>query len=117
MYLGVTVLKGHEEIEIHAPVVISNAGIFNTFQKFLPQHIQDKPGNVDSIDYTFRIFHHYILYILQCLCAIYCLYVCVCRDPVTFGNGPSRYGFFFGLCWPPWNQRGPGHCFHQLLDV
>uniref|UniRef100_A0A3B4A526 Amine oxidase domain-containing protein n=1 Tax=Periophthalmus magnuspinnatus TaxID=409849 RepID=A0A3B4A526_9GOBI len=41
---GVTVLKGKEEIEVHAPVVISNAGIFNTFQKFLPQHIQEKPG-------------------------------------------------------------------------
>ncbi|XP_041827381.1 inactive all-trans-retinol 13,14-reductase-like [Melanotaenia boesemani] len=40
---GVTVLKGQEEIEIYAPVVISNAGIFNTFQKFLPQHIQDNP--------------------------------------------------------------------------
>ncbi|KAM7386080.1 hypothetical protein PAMA_008956 [Pampus argenteus] len=40
---GVTVLKGQEEIEVRAPVVISNAGIFNTFQKFLPQHIQDKP--------------------------------------------------------------------------
>uniref|UniRef100_A0A8D0D3T6 All-trans-retinol 13,14-reductase-like n=1 Tax=Sander lucioperca TaxID=283035 RepID=A0A8D0D3T6_SANLU len=40
---GVTVLKGHEEFEVHAPVVISNAGIFNTFQKFLPQPIQDKP--------------------------------------------------------------------------
>ncbi|XP_047428263.1 all-trans-retinol 13,14-reductase-like [Mugil cephalus] len=40
---GVTVLKGQEEIEIHAPVVISNAGIFNTFQKFLPRYIQDKP--------------------------------------------------------------------------
>ncbi|CAK6980312.1 all-trans-retinol 13%2C14-reductase-like [Scomber scombrus] len=40
---GVTVLKGKEEIEIHAPVVISNAGIFNTFQKFLPKHIQDQP--------------------------------------------------------------------------
>ncbi|KAM9843165.1 all-trans-retinol 13,14-reductase-like [Aulostomus maculatus] len=39
---GVTVLKGQEEIEIHAPAVISNAGIFNTFQKFLPQHIQNK---------------------------------------------------------------------------
>ncbi|XP_030264869.1 all-trans-retinol 13,14-reductase-like [Sparus aurata] len=39
---GVTVLKGQEEIEVHAPVVISNAGIFNTFQKFLPPHIQDK---------------------------------------------------------------------------
>uniref|UniRef100_A0A8C5D286 All-trans-retinol 13,14-reductase-like n=1 Tax=Gouania willdenowi TaxID=441366 RepID=A0A8C5D286_GOUWI len=39
---GVTVLKGQEEIEVRAPVVISNAGIFNTFQKFLPQHIQEK---------------------------------------------------------------------------
>ncbi|CAG5898276.1 unnamed protein product [Menidia menidia] len=39
---GVTVLKGKREIEIHAPVVISNAGIFNTFQKFLPQHVQEK---------------------------------------------------------------------------
>ncbi|XP_044037978.1 all-trans-retinol 13,14-reductase-like [Siniperca chuatsi] len=38
---GVTVLKGQEEIEVHAPVVISNAGIFNTFQKFLPQHVQE----------------------------------------------------------------------------
>lgn len=44
--LGVTVLKGQEEIEVHAPVVISNAGIFNTFQKFLPPHIQDKSGNI-----------------------------------------------------------------------
>ncbi|KAF3832344.1 hypothetical protein F7725_026009 [Dissostichus mawsoni] len=41
---GVTVLKGQEEIEVHAPVVISNAGIFNTFEKFLPQPIQEKPG-------------------------------------------------------------------------
>ncbi|XP_047213503.1 all-trans-retinol 13,14-reductase-like [Girardinichthys multiradiatus] len=38
---GVTVLKGQQEIEVHAPVVISDAGIFNTFQKFLPQHIQE----------------------------------------------------------------------------
>ncbi|KAG7221956.1 hypothetical protein INR49_028238 [Caranx melampygus] len=39
----VTVRKGQEEIEVHAPVVISNAGIFNTFQKFLPKQVQDKP--------------------------------------------------------------------------
>uniref|UniRef100_A0A668AZ37 All-trans-retinol 13,14-reductase-like n=1 Tax=Myripristis murdjan TaxID=586833 RepID=A0A668AZ37_9TELE len=39
---GVTVRKGQEEVEVHAPVVISNAGIFNTFQKFLPKHIQEK---------------------------------------------------------------------------
>ncbi|KAF6721610.1 All-trans-retinol 13,14-reductase [Oryzias melastigma] len=40
---GVSVLKDQEKTEIHAPVVISDAGIFNTFQKFLPQQIQDKP--------------------------------------------------------------------------
>ncbi|XP_034450185.1 all-trans-retinol 13,14-reductase-like [Hippoglossus hippoglossus] len=40
---GVTVRKGQEEIEVHAPVVISNAGIFNTLQTFLPQQVQDKP--------------------------------------------------------------------------
>ncbi|KAM4716398.1 LOW QUALITY PROTEIN: all-trans-retinol 13,14-reductase-like, partial [Anableps anableps] len=38
---GVTLLKGQKEIEVHAPVVISDAGIFNTFQKFVPQHIQE----------------------------------------------------------------------------
>uniref|UniRef100_A0A672FET6 Amine oxidase domain-containing protein n=1 Tax=Salarias fasciatus TaxID=181472 RepID=A0A672FET6_SALFA len=36
---GVTVLKGQEEVEVRAPVVVSNAGIFNTFQKFLPQSL------------------------------------------------------------------------------
>uniref|UniRef100_A0A8C5FYH8 All-trans-retinol 13,14-reductase-like n=1 Tax=Gouania willdenowi TaxID=441366 RepID=A0A8C5FYH8_GOUWI len=45
---GVTVLKGQEEIEVRAPVVISNAGIFNTFQKFLPQHIQEKAGQTNA---------------------------------------------------------------------
>ncbi|XP_003964437.1 all-trans-retinol 13,14-reductase-like [Takifugu rubripes] len=40
---GVTVQKGQTEVEVLAPVVISNAGIFNTFQKFLPKEIQDKP--------------------------------------------------------------------------
>ncbi|KAJ8251822.1 hypothetical protein GJAV_G00225800 [Gymnothorax javanicus] len=40
---GVTVKKGQEVIEVHAPVIISNAGIFNTFEKFLPPDIQAKP--------------------------------------------------------------------------
>ncbi|XP_053706662.1 all-trans-retinol 13,14-reductase-like [Synchiropus splendidus] len=39
---GVTVQKGQEEIKIYAPTVISNAGIFNTFQTFLPKQIQEK---------------------------------------------------------------------------
>ncbi|XP_036446446.1 all-trans-retinol 13,14-reductase-like [Colossoma macropomum] len=40
---GVTVRKGQEEVEVMAPVVISDGGIFNTFQKFLPEEIQTRP--------------------------------------------------------------------------
>lgn len=41
---GVTVKKGQEEVEVLAPVVISDAGIFNTFQKFLSPDVNAKPG-------------------------------------------------------------------------
>uniref|UniRef100_A0A8C5HFC7 All-trans-retinol 13,14-reductase n=1 Tax=Gouania willdenowi TaxID=441366 RepID=A0A8C5HFC7_GOUWI len=41
---GVSVMKGQEEVHIHAPMVISNAGIFNTYQKLLPSHLQALPA-------------------------------------------------------------------------
>ncbi|XP_075027500.1 all-trans-retinol 13,14-reductase-like [Calonectris borealis] len=44
--VGVVVRKGpsEEEVEIFAPVVISDAGIFNTFGKLLPPPLRDHPG-------------------------------------------------------------------------
>lgn len=44
MVTGVSVLKGQDEVHVHAPVVVSNAGIFNTYQKLLPKELQAKPG-------------------------------------------------------------------------
>lgn len=41
---GVKVRKGQEEVEVHAPVVVSNCGIFTTFQKLLPPEIQVRTG-------------------------------------------------------------------------
>lgn len=41
---GVKVKKGEKEVEIHAPAVVSDCGIFTTFQKLLPAEIQAKPG-------------------------------------------------------------------------
>lgn len=41
---GVKVRRGQEEVEIHAPVVVSNCGIFTTFQKLLPPEIHLKTG-------------------------------------------------------------------------
>ncbi|XP_062859497.1 inactive all-trans-retinol 13,14-reductase-like [Trichomycterus rosablanca] len=40
---GVTVRKGQEDVEVRAPVIISNCGVFNTFQKLLPPEISAKP--------------------------------------------------------------------------
>nr|XP_046187969.1 all-trans-retinol 13,14-reductase-like [Oncorhynchus gorbuscha] len=42
--IGVSVMKGQEEIHVHAPMVISNAGIFNTYQKLLPKELQAMPA-------------------------------------------------------------------------
>lgn len=47
---GVTVKKGDEHVEICAPVIISNCGIFNTFQKLLPPEIQVKPEIQSRLD-------------------------------------------------------------------
>ncbi|KAM6951875.1 inactive all-trans-retinol 13,14-reductase [Aplochiton taeniatus] len=47
---GVKVRKGREEVEVHAPVVISNCGIFTTFQKLLPPEIRVKPDIKDRLD-------------------------------------------------------------------
>lgn len=41
---GVKVRKGQEEVEVHAPVVVSNCGIFTTFQKLLPPEIGVRTG-------------------------------------------------------------------------
>ncbi|KAI4821847.1 hypothetical protein KUCAC02_007425 [Chaenocephalus aceratus] len=80
---GVTVLKGQEEIEVHAPVVISNAGIFNTFEKFLPQPIQEKPGTTALSLQPLNNLHLALLpvstaYFLSFVCVCVCARACVC---------------------------------------
>ncbi|XP_051894533.1 all-trans-retinol 13,14-reductase-like [Pristis pectinata] len=41
---GVTVKKGEDEINLFAPIVISDAGIFNTYEQLLPREVQSKPA-------------------------------------------------------------------------
>ncbi|XP_032442578.1 all-trans-retinol 13,14-reductase-like isoform X2 [Xiphophorus hellerii] len=40
---GVSVLKGQEEVHIKAPMVISDAGIFNTYENLVPKELQAMP--------------------------------------------------------------------------
>ncbi|XP_076154996.1 inactive all-trans-retinol 13,14-reductase-like [Alosa pseudoharengus] len=39
---GVAVRKGQEEVEVKAPIVISNCGLFNTLKNFLPPEVHMK---------------------------------------------------------------------------
>lgn len=38
--LGVAVKTGDKDVEIKAPVIVSNAGVFTTFKKLLTPEIQ-----------------------------------------------------------------------------
>ncbi|XP_028842455.1 all-trans-retinol 13,14-reductase [Denticeps clupeoides] len=51
--IGVSVLKGKEEVHVHAPVVVSDAGIFNTYQQLLPLELQKLPA-IQSILSTIK---------------------------------------------------------------
>ena len=44
MPAGVTVKKGQELVSIYCPVVISNAGLFNTYEYLLPEKARCLPG-------------------------------------------------------------------------
>lgn len=41
---GVSVKKGHELVNIYCPVVVSNAGLFNTYEHLLPGNARCLPG-------------------------------------------------------------------------
>ncbi|KAM3922620.1 all-trans-retinol 13,14-reductase-like [Leptodactylus fuscus] len=45
---GVAVQRNHKEISIYAPVVISDAGIFNTYERLLPPEVKNTP-EVESL--------------------------------------------------------------------
>uniref|UniRef100_A0A8C8Z995 All-trans-retinol 13,14-reductase n=1 Tax=Prolemur simus TaxID=1328070 RepID=A0A8C8Z995_PROSS len=41
---GVSVKKGHELVNIYCPIVVSNAGLFNTYEQLLPENARCLPG-------------------------------------------------------------------------
>ncbi|XP_045224912.1 all-trans-retinol 13,14-reductase isoform X2 [Macaca fascicularis] len=46
---GVSVKKGHELVNIYCPVVVSNAGLFNTYEHLLPGNARCLPGRSSMI--------------------------------------------------------------------
>ncbi|KAG7505122.1 all-trans-retinol 13,14-reductase-like [Solea senegalensis] len=133
---GVTVLKGQEEIEVRAPVVISNAGIFNTYQKFLPQHVQEKPemqsllGRVRHGMGSFLVFvgldgtkeelgivsTNFWMYKDNDLDSLMERYSSLTRDQVL-GNIPMMFITFPSAKDPTANIRHPGKSCMTLLTM
>ncbi|CAO2605442.1 All-trans-retinol 13,14-reductase [Lemmus lemmus] len=52
---GVSVKKGHELVNIYCPIVISNAGVFNTYQHLVPERVRCLPGKRLAVDFRLRI--------------------------------------------------------------
>ena len=48
--MGVQVKKGDQSYKIEAPIVISSAGLYNTFQKLLPLEVIKKSYFTDLCD-------------------------------------------------------------------
>ncbi len=47
--LGIRISKGQEEIDVTAPIVISAAGVINTFKNLLPKEVAEKTGTANLI--------------------------------------------------------------------
>lgn len=55
---GVSVRKGHDLVNVYAPIVISSAGIFNTYERLLPEKARCLPGWRDTCPYPgMKLWH------------------------------------------------------------
>ncbi len=48
--LGVRVEKSSGNVDIHAPLVISDAGVLNTFHKLLPPEVASKSSKASCLE-------------------------------------------------------------------
>lgn len=81
-------MKGQEEVHIRAPVVISDAGIFNTYQTLLPRELQALPGQNRACSRS--VFRHLIAD--RCSCATE-----IQKQLSLMKNGEGGLSIFLGL--------------------
>ncbi|XP_061445878.1 all-trans-retinol 13,14-reductase-like isoform X1 [Rhineura floridana] len=135
--IGVSVQKGSkEEVEVYAPVVISDAGIFNTMGKLLPPGIRSKPEIQSLLDMvqhsmgSFLVFvglrrtkeelgiksNNYWIYLHNDLDAMNTKYATLLREEVST-NLPMMFITFPSAKDPTYQERHPGHSCMTLLTM
>ncbi|XP_053115249.1 all-trans-retinol 13,14-reductase-like [Hemicordylus capensis] len=136
--IGVTVQKGSEgEVKIYAPVVISDAGIFNTLGKLLPPEIRSKPeiqSQLDKIQHSmgsFLVFvglqgtkeelgiesTNYWVYLDNDLDGIFAKYAALPKEEVSNNNLPMMFITFPSAKDPTYQERHPGRSCMTLLTM
>ncbi|KAJ6652071.1 hypothetical protein lerEdw1_014150, partial [Lerista edwardsae] len=99
--IGVTVEKKGSKVNVYAPVVISDAGIFNTFGKLLPPEIRSKRGAF------LEPLYGSVTQTLPCLAQRFTKYAALPREEVS-KNVPMAFISFPSAKDPTYEERHPG---------
>ncbi|TFK10677.1 SH3 domain-containing kinase-binding protein 1 [Platysternon megacephalum] len=134
--VGVTVQKRGQEEKVYAPVVISDAGIFNTFGTLLPPEIRSKPGIQSGLGMvqhgmgSFLVFvglqgtaeelgiksTNYWIYLHNDLDEMMTRYAALRREEVS-ENVPMMFITFPSAKDPTYQQRHPGRSCMTILTM
>ncbi|CAM5137699.1 unnamed protein product [Natator depressus] len=134
--LGVTVQKRGQEEVVYAPVVISDAGIFNTFGTLLPAEIRSKAGIQSVLSMvqhgmgSFLVFvglqgtteelgiksTNYWIYLDNDLDEMMTRYAALSREEVS-ENVPMMFITFPSAKDPTYQQRHPGQSCMTILTM
>ncbi|XP_029429951.1 all-trans-retinol 13,14-reductase-like [Rhinatrema bivittatum] len=133
---GVAVRKGCEEVDVFAPTVISDAGIFNTYQRLLPPKLRTLPAiqsqlsNIQQGMGSFLVFvglrgtteelgltstNHW-LYKDSDLNGLMLRFAALDRNEVA-ANIPMMFVTFPSAKDPTYHQRHPGHSSMTLFTM
>ncbi|XP_037742972.1 all-trans-retinol 13,14-reductase-like [Chelonia mydas] len=134
--LGVTVQKRGQEVVVYAPVVISDAGIFNTFGTLLPAEIRSKAviqSVLSMVQHgmgSFLVFvglrgtteelgiksTNYWIYLANDLDEMMTRYAALSREEVS-ENVPMMFITFPSAKDPTYQQRHPGQSCMTILTM
>lgn len=115
---GVKVRKAQEEVEIHAPVIVSNCGIFTTFQTLLPPEIKVRTGQQQILFFLPKQMHSKICQIVSWNKVSRWLRTLPCfRYSGKTRHDETWQRIVLGLLRLWWDWRGAGFGVHQLLAV
>ncbi|KAM9584996.1 all-trans-retinol 13,14-reductase-like isoform 2-T3 [Trichechus inunguis] len=82
---GVSVKKGQELVNIYCPIVISSAGLFNTYEHLLPEHARCLP----DVKKQLAMVRHSL--------GMFCVFICLRGSKKDLGLKSTNYYVYFDI--------------------